>query len=348
MEYKTLGRSSIKVSAVGLGVMTFGAQTSEIDAFKQLDMAYEAGITLFDTAENYPAPVEAATQGRSEELLGKWIKARGVRDQVVIATKVAGPGNGPGDMSHIRGNERCLDAANIDAAVKASLRRLNTDVIDLYQVHWPERPITTLRRARYSHIPDTPVLVPIEETLAALADQVKAGNIREIGVCNESPWGVMRYLALSEQRGFPRIASIQNSYSLLDRLFESGLAETALREDVGLIAYSPLASGLLTGKYTDAMPIEGSRSSLFAGFTRRFKKPVLDATQQYTALARDVGISPSALALAFCQQQPFMSSVLVAASNAEQLQGNLGSLDLNLSQSVIKAINKIHDGHPNP
>ncbi len=348
MEYRPLGRSNIQVSSVGLGVMTFGAQTKEKDAFAQLDIAFEAGITLYDTAENYPAPVQADTQGRSEELLGKWIKSRNVRDQVVIATKVAGPGNGAGDMRHLRGSDRCLNSANIDAAVKASLRRLNTDVIDLYQVHWPERPITTLRRSRYSHIPDTPALVPIEETLGALADQVQAGNVREIGVCNESPWGVMHYLALAEQRGLPRIASIQNSYSLLDRLFEGGLAEIALREDVGLIAYSPLASGLLTGKYANASPIAGSRSSLFDGFESRFKKPVLDAMQHYIELAKGFDVSPSALALGFCQQQAFVTSVLIAASNAAQLQENLKNLDISFTKEMLKAINQIHDQHPNP
>lgn len=348
MEYRALGRSGIEVSAVGLGTMTYGAQTGEADAFRQLDMALDAGITLYDTAENYPAPVDAATQGRSEEILGKWVRARGVRQRVVIATKVAGPGNGPGDMTHIRGSERCLDRGNIAAAVDASLRRLGTDVIDLYQVHWPERPITTLRRARYSYIPDAPTLVPIEETLEGLAEQVRAGKVRHIGVCNESPWGVMRYLALARQRDLPRIVSIQNSYSLLDRLFETGLAEIAMREQVGLIGYSPLASGLLTGKYTEARPIDGSRSSLFAGFEIRFRQAVLQATRSYVALAREHGIAPPALALAFARQQPFVTSVLMAASSADQLAGNLKSLEVALPKEVLKAINAIHDRHPNP
>jgi aryl-alcohol dehydrogenase-like predicted oxidoreductase len=180
MEYRQLGRSEFHVSAFGLGVMTFGAQTGEDDAFRQLDLAFGAGINLFDTAENYPAPVSAATQGRSEEILGRWVRARGVRGKVVIATKVAGPGNGPGDMTHIRGAKRCLDRANIAAAVDASLRRLGVETIDLYQVHWPERPVTTLRRPRFSHIPDSPDLVPIEETLEALTEQQVAGKIRQI------------------------------------------------------------------------------------------------------------------------------------------------------------------------
>src|ERR1700757_2451705 len=286
MEYRQLGRSQLRVSAFGLGVMTFGAQTEEDDAFRQLDMAYAAGITLFDTAENYPAPVLAATQGRSEEILGRWIAARGVRNKIVIATKVAGPGNGPGDMTHIRGEKRCLDAKNIAAAVDASLQRLGVDFIDLYQVHWPERPITTLRRPRYSYLPDAPELIPLEETLAGLTAQVPAGKIREIGICNESPWGAMRYLALAGQKAYARIASIQNSFSLLDRNFDLGLAEIAMREQIGLIGFSPLSSGLLTGKYRNAPPPMGaSRSSLFAGFEARFAPAVLHAANAYAELA---------------------------------------------------------------
>jgi aryl-alcohol dehydrogenase-like predicted oxidoreductase len=349
MEYRQLGRSGIRVSAFGLGVMTFGAQTGEEDAFAQLDMAFAAGINFFDTAENYPAPVSAATQGRSEEILGRWIASRGVRRKIVIATKVAGPGNGPGDMTHIRGAKRCLDAKNIAAAVEASLQRLGVDVIDLYQVHWPERAITTLRRSRYSYIPDAPELVPLEETLAALSAQVAAGKVREIGICNESPWGAMRYLALAEQKGLARIASIQNSYSLLDRLFECGLAEIAVREQTGLIGYSPLASGLLTGKYrAAAAPIEGSRSSLFAGFEARFAPAVLKAANDYAELADALGLAPAHLALAFAAQQPFVTSTLMAASSAGQLQGNLGAIGVKLPKEAVQKINAIHDRDPNP
>ncbi len=349
MEYRQLGRGPLQVSAYGLGVMTFGAQTAEDDAFRQLDMAFAAGITLFDTAENYPAPVLAATQGRSEEILGRWIAARKLRRQVVIATKVAGPGDGPGDMTHIRGAGRCLDAKNIAQAVDDSLRRLRTDVIDLYQIHWPERPVTTLRRPRYSYLPDAPGLVPLEETLAGLSAQVRAGKIREIGICNESPWGAMRYLAAAAQGGFARIASIQNSYSLLDRNFELGLAEIAMREQTGLIGFSPLASGLLTGKYRNAAaPIAGSRSSLFAGFSARFAPAVLAAANAYAALAEQHGLEPAHLALAFAAQQPFTTSVLMAASSAAQLRQNLGAIAVRLPREVLQKINAIHDRNPNP
>jgi aryl-alcohol dehydrogenase-like predicted oxidoreductase len=328
--------------------MTFGSQTPEEEAFRQLDLALGAGITLFDTAENYPAPVSAQTQGRSEEILGRWIAARRVRDGVFVATKVAGPGNAAGDMTHLRGPNRRLDQTNIFAAIDASLRRLGTDYIDLYQVHWPERPITTLGRSRFSEIPDTALLVPIEETLAALDQLVKAGKARHIGVANESPWGVMRYLSLAQATGAARIVTIQNGYSLLDRQFELGLAEIALREQVGLIAYSPLTGGLLTGKYANPVPIPGTRSSLSQGFSSRFTPRKLAATAAYVDLARQHGLEPAAMALAFVRQRPFTTSVLMAASNAVQLQGNLKSLDITLPRDLIKKIDAIHDDNPNP
>lgn len=350
MQYRKLGHSGLEVSQYGLGVMTFGGQTPEDDAFRQMDMAFEAGITLFDTAENYPTPTGPATQGRSEELLGKWVAARNVRDRVVIATKVAGPGNAAGDMTHIRGADRRLDAANIAQAVDASLKRLGSDHIDLYQVHWPERAVSTHGRQRFSLLPDTPEQVSIEETLAALAAQVAAGKVRAVGLCNETPWGVMRYLFMADLSSLPRIASIQNSYSLLDRQFEIGLAEVACRENVGLIGYSPLASGTLTGKYGDApAAIPGSRSDGSPGFVTRLFSPARQkAIAAYGEIAREAGLEPAHLALAFAAQQPFMASVLMAASNAEQLAGNLGALDVALPKEVVQAINAVHDAHPNP
>ena len=341
MEYRQLGRSGIKVSAYGLGVMTFGGQTPEDDALRQLDMAFDAGITLFDSAENYPTPTGPETQGRSEEILGRWIASRGVRDKVVVATKVAGPGNAAGDMTHIRGEHRCLDRANIVQAVDDSLRRLGTDCIDLYQLHWPERPVTTLWRSRYSYLPDDPKLTPIEETLAVLGELVEAGKVRAIGVCNESAWGVMRYLALAESEGLPRLASIQNGYSLLDRYFELGLAEIAMREGVGLIGYSPLARGLLTGKHLSG---DDSGSTGHPMLTPNKRK----AVSAYVALAEEHGLEPAHMALAFACRQPFMASVLMAASSVTQLESNLGAIGLELSKDVIKAINTIHDFNPNP
>ncbi len=350
MQYRKLGHSGLEVSAFGLGVMTFGGQTPEADAMRQMDMAFEAGVTLFDTAENYPTPTRPETQGRSEELLGKWIKQRGLHGKVVIATKVAGPGNAAGDMTHIRGESRRLDRANITAAVDASLARLGTDHIDLYQVHWPERAVSTHGRQRFSHLPDAAEQVSIEETLAALAQQVELGKVRAIGLCNETPWGVMRYLFMAELMNVPRIASIQNGYSLLDRQFEIALAEVAMREGIGLIGYSPLASGTLTGKYGAApAPIPGSRSEGSASFVTRMLSPARQqAIAAYADLARAHGLEPAHMALAFAAQQPFMASVLMAASSAGQLSANLGAIDLALPKSLVQAINAVHDQHPNP
>jgi len=345
VELRPLGRTDIRVSALGLGVMTFGAKTSEADAFRQLDMAFAAGINLFDTAENYPAPVLAQTQGRSEEILGRWIAARGVRARVVVATKVAGPGNAAGDMTHIRGADRKLDRTNIVAAVDSSLRRLGTDYIDLYQVHWPERPITTLGRPRFSHLPDAPNLVPIEETLGALAEVVSAGKVRHVGVANETPWGVMRYLSAARgarEGNLPRIVTIQNSYSLLDRQFEIALAEVALREQIGLLAYSPLARGLLTGKYLEPGQSQDPQQR------SRFSQRRLSATAAYLALAKRHGLELSRMALAFVRQKPFTTSVLTAASNAAQLEGNLRSLEVTLPKELMKEIDLLHDEHPYP
>lgn len=349
MEHRQLGRTGIAVSAFGLGVMTYGGQTPEDDAVRQLDLALAAGVNLFDTAENYPTPISAETQGRSEEVLGSWIKSRGVRDRVVVATKVAGPGSAAGPLAHIRGDYRRLDAANVRQAVDESLRRLGTDYIDLYQVHWSERAITTLGRSRFSNLPDAPTQVPIDETLEALGEAVAAGKVRAVGVCNESPWGAMRYLAATERSGAPRIASIQNGYSLLDRSFELGLAEVAMREQVGLIAYSPLAGGTLTGKYgSSPAPIPGSRSSDSPAFLTRFTPAKQQAIAAYTELARQHGLEPTHMALAFARAQPFMTSVLMAASSVAQLECNLGAIDLALPKDLVQAINAIHDAHPNP
>jgi len=337
---RRLGRSELVVSAVALGVMTFGAKTGQEEAFRQLDLAFAAGINLFDTAENYPSPVLAETQGRSEQILGRWIATRRLRDRVIVATKVAGPGNAAGDMTHIRGATRRLDRSNIRAAVDDSLRRLGTHYIDLYQVHWPERPITTLGRSRFSYLPDVATLVPIEETLAALNELIVAGKVRQIGVANETPWGVMRYLSAAHDQGLARIVSIQNGYSLIDRQFEIGLAEVALREQVGLLAYSPLARGLLSAKYLHQAPgADGSN---------RFSSKRMSVTAAYEELAKRHGLDLSTLALAFVRQKPFIGSVLMAASTVEQLQGNLKSLEVTLSKELLKEIDSIHDASPNP
>lgn len=341
MQLRALGNTDLRVSCAALGIMTFGSKTDEQDAFRQLDMALAAGINLFDTAENYPSPVTPQSQGRSEEMLGRWSAARGIRGRIIIATKVTGPGKAAGivDMSHIRGPDRRLDRDNIQAAVHGSLRRLGTDYIDLYQVHWPERPITTLGRSRFSHLPDAPGLVPIEETLGALGELVTAGKVRHIGVSNESPWGVMRYLAAARERNLPRIVTLQSGYNLLDRQFELGLAEAAMREQLGLLAYSPLARGLLTDA---SSPAKDTVS------TRAIAPAKAAAVQAYLELARRHGLRLSQMALAFVRQKPFTAAVLMAATTAAQLENNLRSLEITLSKELLKEIDQLHDERPNP
>jgi aryl-alcohol dehydrogenase-like predicted oxidoreductase len=278
-------------------------------------------------------------------VLGRWIAARGLQGKAVVATKVAGPGNAAGDMTHIRGPARKLDRANIRQACEDSLRRLGTGHIDLYQLHWPERAVTTLGRSRYSLVPDVPGQTPIEETLAALGELVREGKVRMIGVCNESPWGVMRFLAEAERADLPRLASVQNGYSLLDRYFELGLAEVATREGLGLLAYSPLARGTLTGKYADP----AVAAAMPAGFAARMLSENRGrAIAAYADIARAHGLSLAHMALAFARQQPFMGSVLMAASSADQLRDNLGAIAVSLPKDIVQEINAIHDGNPNP
>ncbi|HMP56047.1 MAG TPA: aldo/keto reductase [Novosphingobium sp.] len=351
MERREPGRSGIRVSAFGLGVMTFGGQTPKADALRQLDMAHDAGITLFDTAENYPTPLCAETQGASERILGEWVRTRGLAGKVVIATKVAGPGKlAAGDIDYIRGPGRRLDRANLRAALDASLARLGVERIDLYQVHWPDRAVSTAGRARFSALPADPDEVPIGETLHALAELVDEGRIGAIGLCNETPWGTMRWPALPQAQGWPRGGSLQNGHSLIHRSLELGLAEVAMREGLGLIGYSPLAAGTLTGKYgTAPAPLPGSRSASSPAMLARMLSPArLAAVQAYAALARAHGLEPAHMALAFAAQQPFMASVLMAASTADQLSANLRAVDLRLPAELVKAINAIHDAQPNP
>lgn len=345
MEYRDLGTSGLKVSAFGLGVMTFGGQSSESDAFRQLDAAFDAGITLFDTAENYPFPFSAATQGESEAILGRWIASRKVRDKVVVATKVAAFGG----FDYLRGDRRRLDRANIGEAAEASLKRLGTDHIDLYQTHWPERPIALAARPRLANMPERPESVPIDHTLDALSALVTEGKARAIGICNESPWGAMKHLAVGDSKGLARIASVQNCYNLLDRSAELGLAECALRERFSLIAYSPLATGALTGKYgTSPAILAGTRSSHIRDYFTRLGPARIKAIGAYDAIAHAHGLTLPHMALAFARQQPFVGAVLMAASNIEQLHANLGAIDVVLSKELVKQINAVHDEAPNP
>ncbi len=338
MQYHRIPHSSLEVSVLGLGTMTFGEQNSEADAHAQLDYALAAGVNLIDTAEMYPVPPRPETQGLTEQYIGNWIRARGNRDKIVLASKIAGPVRG--NDSGIR-PQQALDRKNIRAALDASLKRLNTDYLDLYQLHWPQRATNCFGKLNYQYT-DEKTAVPLLETLEALTEQVRAGKIRYIGVSNETPWGVMRYLQLAEKHELPRIVSIQNPYSLLNRSFEIGLAEISQHEGVELLAYSSLAFGTLSGKYLNGAKPAGARNTLFSRFTRYSSPQSQLAIAEYVALAKKHGLDPSQMALAFVRQQPFVASTLLGATTLEQLKTNIDSFDVALDEEVLQALDKIH------
>ncbi|MGL1814117.1 UNVERIFIED_CONTAM: NADP(H)-dependent aldo-keto reductase [Serratia marcescens] len=338
MQYHRIPHSSLEVSVLGLGTMTFGEQNSEADAHAQLDYALAAGVNLIDTAELYPVPPRPETQGLTESYIGSWIKARGNREKIVLASKVSGPVRGTD--SSIR-PQQALDRKNIRAALDASLKRLNTDYLDLYQLHWPQRATNCFGKLNYQYTDDK-ATVTLLETLEALTEQVRAGKIRYIGVSNETPWGVMRYLQLAEKHELPRIVSIQNPYSLLNRSFEIGLAEISQHEGVELLAYSSLAFGTLSGKYLNGAKPAGARNTLFTRFNRYSGQQTQRAIAEYVALAKKHGLDPSQMALAFVRQQPFVASTLLGATSVEQLKINLDSLDVILDEDVLLALEEIH------
>lgn len=345
MQYRQLGNTDIQVSAICLGTMTFGEQNSEAEGHAQLERALAAGVNFIDTAEMYPVPPRAETQGRTEQIIGNWLARRGRRDDIILATKVAGPGRDW--LPYIRGGNNRLDRANIEAAVDASLQRLQTDYIDLYQLHWPDRETNFFGQLGYTP-PSVDDSIPLLETLQVLGELVQAGKIRHVGVSNETPWGVMRYLALAEQHDLPRMVSIQNPYSLLNRSFEVGLAEIAHYEKVGLLAYSPLGFGVLTGKYLDGARPKGARLTRYENYTRYSSPQAQLATRAYVELAREHGLDPAQMALAFVISRPFTTAAIIGATNLDQLETDLASIDLQLSDEILAAIDEIHHQHPNP
>ncbi len=344
MEYRHLGRSEIKVSAVGLGTMTFGEQNSEAEAHEQLDYAYEAGINFIDTAEMYPVPPKAETYGRTEEYIGTWLKQRGRRGEVILATKAASRAT---DLTWIRDGNPRLNREHLTAALDASLKRLQTDYMDLYQLHWPDRKTNFFGQLGYEYQPADDD-VPIAETLQVLGELVRAGKIRHIGVSNETPWGVMHFLQLAKEYNLPRVVSIQNPYNLLNRSFEVGLAEIAHREHVGLLAYSPLGFGVLSGKYLEGQRPAEARLTRFERFRRYTGPRGQAATGAYVKLARDHGLDPAQMALAYVMRRSFMTSTLIGATSLEQLGRNLASLELELPPAVLNSIEAIHQNNPNP
>jgi len=347
MEYRALGRTGIQVSLICLGTMTWGSQNSEADAHAQLDHGIGEGVNFIDTAEAYPVtPVARETQFLTETYIGNWIAGRGRREDIVLATKVAGPSRDP--VRKFRGGNNRLDRRNIEQAVEDSLRRLRTDYIDLYQVHWPDRSVPSFGVRGLSRLDDTAETVPIEETLGALADLVRAGKIRHFGVSNETPWGVSEYLRLSREKELPRVASIQNAYSLLNRTFEYGLSEFALREQVSLLAYSPLAGGNLTGKYLGGQIPKGSRRDVSRQFVRYDLPGQATASARYVAIAQAYGLNPAQLALAFVNSRPFVTSTIIGATSLEQLKIDIASVQVQLKPDALAAIEAIHRDLPDP
>ncbi len=343
MQYRKLGNTDISVSLLCLGTMTWGEQNSEQEAHAQLDTALDAGVNFIDAAEMYPVPPRAQTQGETERMLGSWLNGRNDRDKLIIATKVTGKSEG---FSYLRGGPR-LSREQIVQAMEGSLQRLRTDYVDLYQFHWPERSTNYFGQLGYVHREEEG-LVPLQESLAAAAELIKAGKIRYVGLSNETPWGVMECLRLAREAGLPRIVSVQNPYNLLNRSYEIGMAEISLREHCGLLAYSPLAFGMLSGKYMHGARPPQARLTLFERFQRYNNAKGHDATAQYCALALESGISPSRMALAYINSRPFITSNIIGATTLDQLKENLGSVEVTLSPDVLAAIEAIHQQTPNP
>jgi aryl-alcohol dehydrogenase-like predicted oxidoreductase len=338
-----LGKSELVVSELCLGTMTFGQQNTAQEAEEQLDLALERGINFLDAAEMYPVPARAETQGKTESILGDWL-ARKNRDKVIVATKIAGQGR---PITWLRGGSLAVNRQNVRTAVEASLKRLKTDYIDLYQIHWPDRYVPMFGETAYRP-EDERSATPINEQLAAFADVAREGKIRYVGLSNETPWGVAEFSRVASAENLPKVVSIQNAYSLLNRVFEGGLAEASRREDVGLLAYSPLGFGLLTGKHLGG-PAAGSRLALFDSFGQRYRGPNVDAaTRAYVTLAEELGISPAKLALAFVRSRWFVSSTILGATTRAQLEENLSSLDVALDTTALARIDAIHARYPNP
>lgn len=343
MEYTNLPNTDIKVSKICLGTMTWGNQNTEDEGFAQMDYALDRGVNFIDTAELYPVPASKETQGRTSEIIGNWLNARKTRDQVIIASKVAGPGD---YTAHIRTTG--FGGTSIKDAVELELKRLQTDYIDLYQLHWPERHTNTFGVRDFKTSPNDPWSDNFNEVLHELNKLVNAGKIRAYGLSNEKGWGSMRYIEEVRKDNLPKISTIQNAYSLLNRVFEGDLAEISLREHMGLLAYSPLAFGVLSGKYIRGTAADNARLKLFPRFARYSSAQSTEATKAYLALAEDLGMSLTTLSLAFVNQRPFVTSNIIGATTLEQLEENINSIETKLCEDTLARINEIHAKIPNP
>ncbi|EGZ48568.1 NADP(H)-dependent aldo-keto reductase [Neisseria wadsworthii] len=348
MQQRPLGRSGIRVSKICLGTMTWGEQNTEAEAHEQLDYALANGVNFIDTAEMYPVPPRKETYTRTEQFIGNWIKARCRRDDFVLASKIAGPTGANGLERYIRGGND-FSRAQIFEACDASLKRLNRDYLDVYQLHWPERKTNFFGRLGVQAIGEDERFTPFDEIVDALGELVKQGKIRAYGVSNETPWGTMRFLNEHDRNpALPRVASVQNPYNLLNRSYEVGMSEVSLREDVPLLAYSPMAFGVLSGKYRHGAVPENSRLALFQRFQRYTKPQGFAAVERYAKIADDAGMSLAVMSLAFVTQQAFVASNIIGATTMAQLRENIGSADVVLSGDVLDAINAVHAEISNP
>lgn len=346
MQYRKLGNTGLDVSLIGLGTMTWGEQNNLQEACEQMDYAVAQGINFFDAAEMYPVPPRPETTGETERCIGEWLTQTGRRSEIVLASKVSGRADTIPDWKHIRGGPR-LNRDHIRRAIEGSLERLQTDYVDLYQVHWPERATNFFGKRGYVHVPGADGIA-IEDTLNALSELVDEGLVKHVGLSNETPWGVMEYLRLASERGLAKVVSIQNVYNLLSRQFETGLAEMAIREEVSLLAYSPLAFGVLSGKYLGGKMPAGSRLALFERFARYGSPQSTSATEAYKEIADKYGISLAQMSLAFVCQQPFVTSNLIGATNMQQLSENIEAVNVTLSEEVLVEIEAIHNRYPDP
>ena len=343
MKYKKLGTTDLDVSLICLGTMTWGTQNSEKDAFEQMDYSASKGINFFDTAEIYSVPPTADSYGKTEIMIGNWFERRKNRDKIILASKIAGPG-----CDWIRGGKNSFDEKKIGEAIDGSLKRLKTDYIDLYQLHWPERSTNYFGKREYSVNDDEGDWNSFESILQALAKFIKSGKIRHIGMSNETPFGLSKYIELSKNKNLPRMMSVQNPYNLVNRTYEIGMSEISLREKCGLLVYYPLAAGGLSGKYrNDQMP-KNSRMALFKGWERHLNPLAMKAYDEYHKLAKDNNMTMVQLAQSFVNSRPFVTSNIIGATTMEQLKENIDSIDVELTDEIMEKINVIHNNNPNP
>lgn len=343
MKYSNLPNTNIKVSKICLGTMTWGNQNTEAEGHAQMDYAIEQGVNFFDTAEMYPVPATPQTQGLTSKIIGTWLKKTNNRDKIILASKIVGR---PSDYTaHIRTTG--LSSESIKEAINNELKRLQTDYIDLYQIHWPERITNTFGVRDYKPSPEDEWKDNFNEVLYELDKQIKSGKIRHIGISNEKAWGTMRYIEESK-KGLPRMITIQNAYSLLNRTFEGDLAEVSLRENIGLLAYSPMAFGVLSGKYIKGIAEDDARLKLFPRFARYSSEQSTEATKRYLKIAEDNNMTLAQMSLAFVNQQPFLTSNIIGATSLVQLKENIESIQITLNEDVLKQINEVHAEIPNP